>query len=73
MAVVKAEDGQLGVKAAGVFLAALASAGRGGTITGRDTQDEAAEQADATATPFALAEASGGLFYFFLAASAQAG
>lgn len=68
---VKAEGGQFGVKAARVFLAALASAGRGGTIKGRDAQDEPAEQADTTAACFALAEAAAGLFYFFLAASAQ--
>lgn len=73
MAMVKAEDGQFGVKAARVFLAALASAGRGGTIKGRDAQDEPAEQADATGSCSTLAEGPTGLFYFFLAASAQAG
>lgn len=73
MAVLKAEDGQFGVKAASVFLEALASAGRGGAIKGRDAQDEAAEQADATATCFTLAERPAGLFYFFWAASPQTG
>jgi 6-phosphogluconolactonase len=63
LAVVKAQDGQLGVKAAAVSLAALASAGRGGAIQGPDAQDEAAQQAEAPATCFALAEAAAGYVF----------
>ena len=72
LAGVKAEDGQFGVEAAAVSWA-LAFAWQRGAVKGGKPQDESAQQADTTAARFALAEGAAGLFYFFWAASPQAG
>src|SRR5262249_53349619 len=69
---VKAEDGQFGVEAAAVSWA-LAFAWQRGAVKGGKPQDQPAQQADTAAVRFALAEGATGLFYFFWAASPQAG
>jgi hypothetical protein len=72
LAVVKAEDGQLGIEttaASGVF----ARARLRGTVNSRGPQEQAAEQTQAALAWLALAERPLRLGYFFFAASAQVG